>query len=76
MRISEFQNKDVVNIKNGNILGNIIDIDIDMLSGKINKVIVYNKKGVFNVFKHEELFLDWTLIKKVGDDVILIDFNN
>ena len=76
MRISDFQNKDVVNLKNGNRLGNIIDIDIDMLNGNINKVIIYNKKSIFNVFKTEELELDWSLIKKVGDDVILIDFNS
>lgn len=76
MRISDFQNKDVVNLKNGNRLGNIIDIDIDMLNGNINKVIIYNKKSIFNVFKSEELELDWSLIKKVGDDVILIDFNS
>ena len=76
MRISDFQNKDVVNIKNGNRLGNIIDIDIDMLNGNINKVIIYNKKSIFNVFKQEEVEINWSLIKKVGDDVILIDFNN
>lgn len=76
MRISDFQNKDVVNMKNGNRLGNIIDIDINMLDGSINKVIIYNKKSIFNVFKQEELELNWTLIKKVGDDVILVDLDN
>ena len=75
MRISDFQNKDVVNIKNGNRLGNIIDIDIDMISGNINKVIIYNKKSIFSVFKQEELEISWSSIKKVGDDVILIDLN-
>ena len=75
MRISDFQNKDVVDIKNGNRLGNIIDIDIDMISGNINKVIIYNKKNIFRVFKNEELELNWTLIKKVGDDVILVDLD-
>lgn len=76
MRISDFQNKDVVNMKNGNRLGNIIDIDINMLDGSINKVIIYNKKSLFNVFKQEELELNWKLIKKVGDDVILVDLDN
>ena len=75
MRISDFQNKDVVNMKNGNRLGNIIDIDIDMISGNINKVIIYNKKSIFSVFKQEELEISWSSIKKVGDDVILIDLN-
>lgn len=75
MRISDFQNKDVVNMKNGNRLGNIIDIDIDMINGNINKVIIYNKKSIFSVFKQEELEISWSSIKKVGDDVILIDLN-
>lgn len=62
-------------MKNGNRLGNIIDIDIDMINGNINKVIIYNKKSIFSLFKQEELEIGWSSIKKIGDDVILIDLN-
>ena len=35
MRLSELQNKNLVNVSNGKNIGNIIDVNIDYQSGNI-----------------------------------------
>ena len=70
MRLSDLQNKDVVNISDGVKIGNIIDIEIDE-KGSINKIYIYSKKGIFN-FNKEEDYIYWDQISKIGADVILI----
>lgn len=75
MRLSDLQNKDVVSISDGNLLGNIIDVEISD-SGNILKLIVYNNKGFIKAFRNkDEMYIKWSEIKKIGSDVILIDKN-
>ena len=45
MRISELQNKDVINIKDGKKVGNIIDVMINQ-EGKVISIIVEGLKGI------------------------------
>lgn len=70
MRLSDLQNKDVVDVLNGIKIGNIIDVDIDD-NGNINKIYIYLKKGLLN-FSKEEDYIYWNQISKIGEDVILI----
>lgn len=41
LRISEFQIKDVVNVADGKKLGNISDIEINLISGKIDAIVIF-----------------------------------
>ena len=45
MRLSDLQNKDVVDLKTGVKIGNIIDIKID-LDGTISSLILEKKKCI------------------------------
>ena len=45
MRLSELQNKDVVDIMTGEKIGNISDVEISNDTGNVLKMIVYEKKG-------------------------------
>ena len=40
MRLSDLQNKDIVNISDGRNIGNIIDVKIDEASGNIVSFII------------------------------------
>ena len=75
MRLSDLQNKDVVDISSGDKIGNIIDVEISTGTGNIIKLIVYEKKGFFNLLNKEEVSIKWNQIKKIGSDVILISRN-
>lgn len=76
MRLSDLQNKDVVDILTGEKIGNVIDVEISNDTGNILKMIIYDKKGIINMIKGgEELFITWSQIKKIGTDVILVSRN-
>ena len=72
MRLSEIQNKDVINLNTGMKIGNIIDIKINSESGKIESLILERKKfsSIFN--SNDEIEIYWTQINKIGEDVILV----
>lgn len=72
MRLSELQHKDVVNIKEGTKIGNIIDVEIDE-DGKLNGLIVEKSKFLISRFTTKnEVSIKWEQIEKIGEDVILV----
>ena len=73
MYLSELQNKDIVSIKDGKKIGNIVDISINN-DGYINGLIIQKVKfSLFRGTNDEEI--KWNQIKKIGEDVILVDTN-
>lgn len=74
MLLSDLQNKDIVNITNGKKIGNIIDAKFNVNNGLIEKIIVEPSKGVFSL-KNNTLEINYNMIKKIGEDVILVDYN-
>lgn len=75
MRLSDLQDKDVVDIISGERLGSIVDVEIANNTGTIEKIYIFNKKGFLNMVRGEENVILWKQIKKIGYDVILIDKN-
>ena len=72
MRISELQNKNIINLIDGKRLGNIIDINIDEI-GKIIEIIVEKQKYSFlNFIKNNEMIIKWDQIDKIGEEVIFV----
>lgn len=72
MRLSDLQNKDVINLSDGKMIGNIIDISID-LNGKMNALIVEKSKFLISMFTtKDEIEIKWDQIEKIGEDVILV----
>lgn len=74
MKISELQQKDVVNVANGKRLGNIGDIDINLTTGQIEAIIIIGVGKVLGLFGRttDEMIIPWRDIVKVGADVILV----
>ena len=75
MNLSEFQNKDVINIKNGKRIGNIIDCKIDIENGIIKSLILNPFKGVFTFKGNGKVEIDYKNIERIGEDVILVNYN-
>ncbi len=72
MRLSELQNKNVINLLDGKNIGNIIDINIDE-NGKMIGLIVEKHKFLISLFtSKKELSIRWDQIEKIGEDVILV----
>ena len=75
MNLSDLQNKDIVNIIDGKKIGNIIDARFNISNGVIEKLIIEPTKSLFSL-KNSELEINFSEIKKIGEDVILIEINN
>lgn len=74
MRLSELQNKNLVNISNGKNIGNIIDVNIDYQSGNIKSFIIESKGSILTFLnKDNDMEVKWNDIQKIGEDVILVN---
>ena len=70
INFSFLRTKEVVNIYDGKRLGRIIDVSFEKETGRVLGVIVPALKKVFK--KGEDIFIPLELIKKIGEDVILV----
>ena len=62
----------IINIRNGNNLGRIIDAKVDEF-GKITYFVAEEKKLMRKVTRGGEITFEFTKIKKIGEDVILVE---
>ena len=72
--INELRAKEVINVTDGARLGYVSDVEIDLDMGKLIAVIVpgaYRLMGLLG--KEDDFVITWENIKKIGDDVIIID---
>lgn len=74
-KVSDFRQKEVINIHDGKRLGFVYDIEINEQTGRLEAVMVPNSKilGIFN--KEKDYVIPWEKISKIGDDIILVDYN-
>ena len=74
MRLSDLQNKDVVNVLDGKNIGNIIDLKINEINGSIESFIIEPNKNFFSFFNRgADTEINWQSITKIGEDVILVN---
>ena len=72
MNLSDLQSKDIINMLDGKKIGNIVDARFNVATGNIEKLIIEPSKSLFSM-KNASLEIDFSKIKKIGEDVILID---
>lgn len=70
MLLSELQKKNVINVFDGKLIGNVIDASIS--DGHVITFIV-EKYRFFSFFNHKSFEVKWSEIEKIGKDVILVN---
>ena len=70
LTFNTLRSKEIINIYDGKRLGRITDVSFDNRSGRVLGFVVPGIKKVFK--KAEDLFIPLELVKKIGDDVILV----
>lgn len=76
MRLSELQNKDIVDMETGKVIGDIIDVLFDV-NGNLESLIVEKKKFLVSMFSSKDEFeVKWNQVEKIGEDVILVKISN
>ncbi|AMJ39940.1 MULTISPECIES: YlmC/YmxH family sporulation protein [Anaerotignum] len=73
-RFSCLREKEVINICDGKRLGFVCDLEFDAYNGKICTLIIPEDAGKWNFFcKERAYFVPWRCIKRIGDDIILVE---
>jgi len=75
MRFSELAGKEIINTHDGSRLGLLGDSDlvVNARTGKILSLVIV-KRGILGLIKGgQEVTLPWHSVKKVGQDMIIID---
>ena len=72
MRLSELQNKTVINLIDGKNIGNIIDLSIDENGNAIGLIVEKHKFLISYFSSQKEMSIKWEQIEKIGEDVILV----
>lgn len=76
IRASDLSTRDVINTVDGRRLGNIVDVDLDLSTGRIVSVVVPGGNKMMGVFgKTDDYVVPWESIKKIGEDVILVELS-
>lgn len=68
---SELKEKEIINVFDGKKLGRIVDILFDNASGIVRGIVVPGERKIFR--KNEDVFVPLERLKKIGDDVILVN---
>ena len=77
MRFSKLSGKEIVSLPDCERLGYLGDCDliVDESTGKIKSLIVPENKSQLSFFiERRYLEIPWDRIKKIGSDMIIIDF--
>ena len=73
-RFSNLKCKEVVNVCDGCRLGFVTDVEVDLKTGRIVAIIVPGRGKCFGLIHgHEDFVIPWDCIRRIGDDIILID---
>lgn len=78
MRLSELAGKKIVNLRDGEILGDIGDADllIDEVSGDVISILLPVRTTFFNRwFDRSYLTIDWSAVKKIGTEIMVVDLD-
>ena len=70
--VSDLRNKDVINICDGERLGCVVDVEVDVCNGRLVSIIVPGDCRLF-CFKQNRLCIPWDRIERIGNDAILVN---
>lgn len=74
MLFSELREKEVINVSDGACLGHVIDAEFDRCDGRLVSLVVPGRARCFGLVRaSEDFFIPYCGIKKIGEDVILVE---
>jgi len=72
VRLSDLQNKTIINLNDGKNIGNIIDLELNEDGTNKGLIVEKHKFLISSLSNKKEILIKWEEIKKIGEDVILV----
>ena len=74
MRFTELQCKEVICISNGQRLGFVSDVQIQVPEGNVCAIVVPCPAKLMTLTgRREDYVIPWSCIQKIGPDIVLVD---
>ena len=74
MRITQLQCKEVICIGDGQRLGFVTDVEVEVPGGNVVAIVVPGPCHFLGLFgRKDDFVIPWRCIKKIGPDIILVD---
>lgn len=74
MRVCELRQKEVINIRDGQRIGTVADIEFDVKTGTICQLIIPGQGKWCGLFGRDaEYIIGWKCVRQIGADIILVD---
>lgn len=71
--VADLRCKKVINEKNGCILGNVNDVEIDTCSGKVVEIVIFGRLRCCGLMgRDDDIRIKWEDISVIGDETILV----
>lgn len=72
-KVDELKDKQIVNVKNGAVIGNVSDLEINTENGAISALIIYGKNHFLGLFgRDNDIVIPWEDIEIIGAETILV----
>ncbi len=77
MSFNDLKSKEVINVLDGKRLGKVIDLYICERTASVEAIVVPGQMSVWNMIRgiEEGVVIPWQAIKRLGDDVILVEID-
>ncbi len=74
MRVTQLQCKEVICIADGQRLGFVTDVEVEVPGGNVVAIVVPGPCHFLGLFgRKDDFVIPWRCIKKIGPDIILVD---
>lgn len=72
--LSDLRSKEVINLKTGQRLGFVSDVEFDLTDGRITALIIPGQRKLGGLIPGDtDYCLPWDSISRLGDDIILTE---
>ncbi len=72
-RALSFKQKEVINLADGRRLGYVQDVEANFETGEITAIIVPGTTKMFSFGQKTDIVIPWQNIRRIGDDIILVE---
>ena len=70
-RVTELRCKEVINITDGQRLGFVSDVEVQLPEGKVLALVVPGPCRFFGLFgRKDDFVIPWNCIRQIGDDIL------
>lgn len=71
---SELRNKQVINLRDGSLLGCVSDIEFNACTGEITAIVLPGSGILASLSQKNRTVIPWCDIERIGKDTVLVKF--